>query len=162
MGVFPTKDKPINIAASSPKLWGAFCKAVGREDWLEVPEWKTTKGRSEDRKRVNEEVAKVTSQQTSEYWISKLEEAGIPCGPVNDIKDVFDDPQVKHLEMAMPMRHKRRGDINVVASPLNIEGLETGVYRDIPDLGEHGAEILAEAGLSADEIKDLKAKGALG
>jgi crotonobetainyl-CoA:carnitine CoA-transferase CaiB-like acyl-CoA transferase len=162
MGVFPTTDKPINIAASSPKLWVNFCKAAGREDWLEVEEWKTTTGRSKDRKRVNEEVAKVTSQHSSEYWISKLEEAGIPCGPVNNIQEVFEDPQVQHLEMAMPMQHRTRGNIQVVAQPVNIEGVETGFYRDMPRLGEHNAEILAEAGLTAEEIAELKSKGALG
>jgi formyl-CoA transferase len=162
MGVFPTADKPINIAASSPKLWENFCKAAGKPEWLEVPEWKTLQGRSKDRARVNATIAEVTRTKPSQWWIETLEEAGIPCGPVNDIKDVFDDPQVQHLEMAMPLRHKRRGDIRIVASPLNIEGLETGVYRDVPDLGEHGAEILAEAGLSPEEIEDLRAKGALG
>ncbi|CAA9223214.1 MAG: L-carnitine dehydratase/bile acid-inducible protein F [uncultured Acetobacteraceae bacterium] len=162
MGVFPTADKPINIAASSPKLWEVFCKAAGREDWLEVPEWKTTAGRSKDRARVNAAVSEVTKTQPSEWWIARLEEAGIPCGPINDIKGVFDDPQVQHLEMAMPIRHRRRGDTRIVASPLNVEGLDTGVYRDVPDLGEHGAELLAEAGLSAEQIEDLKAKGALG
>ena len=92
-------------------------------------------------------IAEVTRTQPSEWWIERLEEAGIPCGPVNDIAEVFADPQVQHLEMAMPMRHRSRGDIQIVANPLNIEGLETGVYRDVPGLGEHGAEILAEAGL---------------
>jgi formyl-CoA transferase len=162
MGVFPTADKPINIAASSPKLWEVFCKAAGRWDWLEVPEWKTTAGRSEDRARVNAAVSEVTKTRASEWWIARLEEAGIPCGPINDIKEVFDDPQVQHLGMAMPIRHRRRGETRIVASPLNVEGLETGVYRDVPDLGEHGAELLAEAGLSAEQIEDLKAKGALG
>jgi crotonobetainyl-CoA:carnitine CoA-transferase CaiB-like acyl-CoA transferase len=60
------------------------------------------------------------------------------------------------------MRHRRRGDIQVVASAINIEGLETGVYRDVPELGEHADEILAEAGFTADEIRDLRASGALG
>ena len=162
MGVFPTADKPINIAASSGKLWTNFCKAAGREDWLEVEAWKTLQGRSKDRARVNAAIAEVTKTKPSEWWIERLEEAGIPCGPVNDIKDVFDDPQVQHLEMAMPMKHRTRGDIKVVAQPVNIEGLETGVFRDVPELGEHGAEILAEAGLTPEEIADLKAKGALG
>jgi crotonobetainyl-CoA:carnitine CoA-transferase CaiB-like acyl-CoA transferase len=162
MGVFPTADKPINIAASSPKLWEIFCRAAGREDWLEVPEWKTAPGRSKDRAKVNAAVSEVTRTQRSEWWIAKLEEAGIPCGPVNNIREVFADPQVQHLGMAMPIKHRRRGDTHIVASPLNVEGLETGVYRDVPDLGEHGAEILAEAGLSAEQIEDLKAKGALG
>jgi formyl-CoA transferase len=162
MGVFPTADKPINIAASSPKLWEVFCKAAGKPEWLEVEEWKTSQGRSKDRARVNAAVAEVTRTKPSEYWITRLEEVGIPCGPINNIKEVFEDPQVQHLEMAMPMRHRRRGDIKVVATPINIEGLETRVRRDVPDLGEHSAEILAEAGLSPDEIDDLRAKGALG
>jgi len=162
MGVFPTADKPINIAASSPKLWAIFCRAAGREDWMEVEEWKTAAGRSKDRARVNAAVSEVTRTKPSEWWIATLEEAGIPCGPVNDIREVFADPQVQHLGMAMPIRHRGRGDTHIVASPLNIEGLDTGVYRDVPGLGEHGAEILAEAGLSPEQIEKLKQKGALG
>lgn len=162
MGVFPTADKPINIAASSPKLWTNFCKAAGHEEWLEVEEWKTNQGRSRDRKRINEIIAEVTKLHPSEYWIARMEEAGIPCGPVNDIRDVFEDPQVQHLEMAMPMHHRKRGDIKVVAQPVNIEGVETGFYRDIPGLGEHNDEILAEAGLTTAEIAELKKTGALG
>ncbi|MDN3564495.1 CaiB/BaiF CoA transferase family protein [Paeniroseomonas aquatica] len=162
MGVFPTKDKPINIAASSAKLWTNFCKAAGHEEWLEVEEWKTNGGRSKDRKRINQVIAEVTKQQSSEYWIDKLEEAGIPCGPVNNIREVFEDPQVQHLEMAMPMQHRTRGDIKVVAQPVNIEGVDTGFYRDMPNLGEHNDEILAEAGLTPADIAELKAKGALG
>jgi formyl-CoA transferase len=162
MGVFPTTDKPINIAASSPKLWTNFCKAAGHEEWLEVEEWKTNQGRSKDRQRINGIIAEVTAQHSSEYWIGKLEEAGIPCGPVNNIKEVFEDPQVQHLEMAMPMHHRTRGEIAVVAQPVNIEGMATGVYRDIPDLGEHNDEILAEAGLTPDEIAALRKTGALG
>ncbi len=162
MGVFPTSDKPINIAASSAKLWTNFCKAAGHEEWLEVEEWKTNGGRSKDRKRINQTIAEVTKQRSSDYWIDKLEEAGIPCGPVNNIREVFEDPQVKHLEMAMPMQHRTRGAINVVAQPVNIQGVDTGFYRDMPNLGEHNDEILAEAGLTPAEIADLKAKGALG
>ena len=162
MGVFPTADKPINIAASSPKLWEAFCRAAGHEEWMQVPEWQTASGRSKDRARVNATISEVTRTKPSEWWIATLEEAGIPCGPVNNIAEVFADPQVRHLGMAVPIRHRRRGDTHVVASPLNIEGLETGVYRDVPGLGEHGEEILAEAGLSAAEIEGLRAKGALG
>jgi formyl-CoA transferase len=162
MGVFPTADKPINIAASSPKLWAIFCRAAGREDWMQVPEWQTVAGRSKDRARVNAAVSEVTRTKPSDWWIATLEEAGIPCGPVNNIREVFEDPQVQHLEMAMPLRHRTRGDLRIVASPLKVEGLRTGVYRDVPGLGEHGAEILAEAGLSAEQIADMRAKGALG
>ncbi|WP_240046849.1 CaiB/BaiF CoA transferase family protein [Paracraurococcus ruber] len=162
MGVFPTADKPINIAASSPKLWDIFAKAAGHPEWLEVEAWKTPKGRGADRQRLNAVIAEVTKTKSSEYWVNLMEEVGIPCGPVNNIREVFEDPQVQHLEMAMPMRHRTRGDIQVVAQPVNLEGTDTGFYRDMPRLGEHNEDILSEAGLSQDEIADLKAKGALG
>src|SRR5262245_13941343 len=162
MGVFPTADKPINIAASSPKLWEVFCRAVGKLDWLEVPEWKTPGGRSKDRARVNAAVSEVTKTKPSTHWIDLLEEVGIPCGPINDIAGVFADPQVKHLELAMPIRHKRRGLTHIVGTPVNLEGHETPVRRDVPALGEHSAEILAEAGLSAQEIATLRSQGVIG
>lgn len=162
MGVFPTADKPINIAASSPKLWDIFARAVGHPEWLEVEEWKTAKGRGADRQRLNAVIAEVTKTQGSEHWVNLMEEVGIPCGPVNTIREVFEDPQVQHLGMAMPMQHRTRGDIQVVAQPVNLEGVDTGFYRDMPRLGEHNEEILAEAGLTPAEIQALKDKGALG
>lgn len=161
MGVFPTADKPINIAASSSKMWAQFCQLLGRPDWLEVPEWQTLAGRSADRARVNATIAEVTRTKPSEHWIALLEEAGIPCGPINRVDEVFADPQVQHLGMALPIRHPTRGDTHLVSSPLNLEGLETGVRRPPPRLGEHSAEVLAEAGYTAEEIAHLRALGAV-
>jgi formyl-CoA transferase len=161
MGVFPTADKPINIAASSAKMWAQFCDICGRRDWLEVPEWRTLEGRSADRARVNSTIAEVTRQQPSEHWISLLEKAGIPCGPINAVAQVFADPQVQHLGMAMPIDHPTRGQTHLVATPLNLGGAESEVRRPPPGLGQHSAEILAEAGFDEGEIAHLRALGVI-
>lgn len=161
MGVFPTADKPINIAASSAKQWAIFAKAVGHPEWLEVEEWKTLKGRSGDRKKLNEVISAVTSQKPSEHWIELLEEAGIPCGPINRVDQVFDDPQVKHLRMAMPIKHPVRGDTHLVSSAINMEGIESEVRRIPPRIGEQSSEILREYGYSDAEIEQLRGLGVI-
>ena len=162
MGVFPSADKPINIAASSPKLWEVFCRVAERPDWLEKPEWKTAEGRTKDRPALNAALAEVTRTRPSEWWISRLEQAGIPCGPINDIREVFEDPQVRHLGMVWQVPHATLGEAGVVRTPLNIEGHSPGIRRPVPALGEHAEEILAEAGLTTDEIAALHAAKALG
>jgi formyl-CoA transferase len=161
MGVFPTADKPINIAASSPKMWVQFAEALDRKDWLEVEEWKTLKGRSNDRARLNKTISEVTSTQPSEYWIDLLEHIGIPCGPINRVDQVFEDPQVKHLAMALPMTTPKRGLTHIVGTAINMQGIESSVRRIPPRLGEHSAEILQQAGYGAAEIEQLRALGVI-
>jgi formyl-CoA transferase len=161
MGVFPTADKPINIAASSPKMWAQFAEALGRKDWLDVEEWKTLKGRSADRARLNQTIGEVTSTKPSEYWIDLLERIGIPCGPINKVDQVFADPQVQHLAMAVPMTTPKRGLTHVVGTAINLEGIESSVRRIPPRLGEHSAEILQQAGYGAAEIDQLRALGVI-
>ncbi|MBY0339396.1 MAG: CoA transferase [Acetobacteraceae bacterium] len=162
MGVFPSADKPINIAASSPKLWEVFCRVCGREDWLTRPEWQSAKGRTADRTALNAAIAEETRKHPSEWWIARLEEAGIPCGPVNDIREVFEDPQVQHLGMVWQVPHERLGQAGVVRTPVNLEGVTPGIRRGVPKLGEHAEEVLREAGMSDDEITRLRDAGALG
>ena len=161
MGAFPTADKPINIAASSPKMWAQFAEAVGHPEWLEVEQWKTLKGRSDDRKNVNAAIAEVLKTKPSEHWIDLLERIGIPCGPINKVDQVFADPQVQHLRMAMPMTHPERGETHLVSSAINIEGHESEVRRVPPRLGEHSAEILKEAGYTDDDVARLRGLGVI-
>jgi crotonobetainyl-CoA:carnitine CoA-transferase CaiB-like acyl-CoA transferase len=161
VGVFPSADRPINIAASTPRQWEAFAQVTGHPEWLQVEAWKTQQGRSADRARLNATIAEVTVTQPSQHWVSVLESAGIPCGPINTIDQVFADPQVQHLGIAWPMTSRVRGDLQVVGSPINVQGIDAGVYRDAPRYGEHNVEVLSEAGFSAGEIQALKDQGAL-
>ena len=162
MGAFETADKPVNIAASSPKMWAQFAEAVGHPEWLEVEEWKTAKGRSDDRTRLNAAITEVFRQKPSEHWIDLLERIGIPCGPINKVDQVFADPQVQHLKMAMPVTIPGRGQTNLVSTAINIEGHDSQVRRIPPKLGEHSAEILREHGYSDDDVARLRGLGVIG
>src|SRR3954471_1987444 len=102
-GVFPTSDGHINIAASSARVFGRFCDVIGRPEWKDKPEWKDQKSRSAHRKEINAAIGEITQHKPSEYWIELLEGAGVPCGPIYTIDQVFADPQVQHLGMATPM-----------------------------------------------------------
>jgi formyl-CoA transferase len=125
--VFPASDGHINIAASSARLWGRFCEAIGKPEWLTREGWQTQKGRSNDRAAINAAIGDVTKHKPSEHWIELFEGAGIPCGPINTIDKVFADPQVQHLGMAAPMHHPRLGDKALVASAISISGFSKAV-----------------------------------
>ena len=154
-GVFPTSDGNINIAASSGRVWERFCDAIGR------PEWKLPAGRSQDRKNVNAAIAEVTKTKPSAYWVEVFEEAGVPCGPIYAIDQVFADPQVQHLGIARPMHSPQLGTFNVVGSAINITGVPKDVRTATAPAGEHTDEVLKSVGYSDTELADLRAKGVI-
>jgi crotonobetainyl-CoA:carnitine CoA-transferase CaiB-like acyl-CoA transferase len=160
-GVFPTADGHINIAASSSRVFTRFCQAIERPDWLEKEGWKTQVGRSKDRKAINEAISEITRTKPSNHWIELFEGAGIPCGPIYTIDQVFADPQVKHLGMATKMSSPYVGDSQIVASALNISGFSKAIRLYTPDPGEHQAEVLKSVGYSDEDIADLRKKGAI-
>src|SRR5207244_12268483 len=110
---------------------------------------------------INAAIGEITQNHTAEHWINAFDEAGIPCGPIYSIDQVFADPQVQHLGMATPMRRSAAavGDTRVVASPLNFSGLSRDIGLPSPDAGDHTDEVLSSVGYSAAEIAALRAKG---
>jgi len=161
MGTFPTSDGYVNIAASSNKLWKTFCDAIGKPEWKNKPEWKTGDARSKDRSAVNAAIGEVTKRKPATYWMETLEAAGIPCGPIYSIDQVFADPQVRHLEIAAPMTHASRGATEIVNSPLNISDVPKGVRYAAPPGGENTDEVLRSVGYTDDEIAAMRAKGVI-
>jgi formyl-CoA transferase len=160
-GVFPTTDGYINIAASSGRTWERFCERIGRPEWKDKPEWRTQQGRSADRQAINAAISEITRTRSAEHWINLFDSAGIPCGPIYTIDQVFADPQVQHLGMATRMARppERGGDTCVVASPLNFSGLEREVRLPTPEAGENTDEVLRSVGYSDAEIAELREKG---
>ena len=156
-GVFPVSDGHINIAAASDRLWTRLCAALQRPDWAAHPGWSTREGRSRDRAAVNAAIAAVTQDQPAAHWVALLERAGIPCGPIYSIDQMFDDPQVRHLGVATPLP----GGGAVLASPVNLSGVDKSVRLPVPGANEHTDAVLAEAGYDPAEIAALRAGGAV-
>jgi formyl-CoA transferase len=101
----------------------------------------------------------VTREKPSLHWIEAMDEAGIPCGPINTIDQVFADPQVQHLGLAAPVEHAALGAQRLVGTPINMAGIDDRIRRATPEAGEHTAEVLAELGYDAAAVAALKAKG---
>ena len=151
----------INLAASSGRQWARFCETVGRPDWAARPEWRTQKGRSADRVALNATIAELTRTKTAAEWIALFAEAGIPCGPINTIDQVFADPQVRHLGIARPVTHPRLGPQEVVASALTLQGVPKDIRSAAPDAGADTEAVLREAGYGMAELAQMRANGVI-
>lgn len=143
MGTFASADGAINIAAAGDSMFSKFCKVAGKEEWLSDPRFSSNEARFEHRDILRQAVADIVKQRESESWIEALNAAGVPCGPIYTIDAVFADAQVRHLNTT---RHvtSPRGEIEVLAQPIVIAGIDTEVRRAAPEAGEHSDEILAE------------------
>ncbi len=158
-GVFPSSDGHFNIAASSSRVFGRFCDAIGKPEWKDKPEWNSSAKRSAERKAINAAIGEITRTRPAAHWVELFEEAGVPCGPINTMDQVFADPQVQHLGIASPVSSGRRGTFNLVGSAINMEGVKKGIRSPTPEAGQHTDEILRGVGYTAAEIDTMRANG---
>jgi formyl-CoA transferase len=153
--VFPTSDGHINIAAAGTHIYKRFCEAIGAPQLIAHPDYASDKLRSKNRAALNKEIAEITRHKSSRDWIDILNQAGVPCGPIYKMDEVFADPQVRHLGMAAPVHHPRLGDIEVVNQAVELSRTPSGVRYATPDKGEHTDEVLRELGFDDKMIADL-------
>src|SRR6201996_8440003 len=161
MGLFPTADGFLNIAATSNKNFAIFCKLIDREQMATDPRFTSTALRGRNKEALNEMIAEALRAKTTREWFDLIVEAGLPCGPVYNVKDVFADPQVEALQIARPVEHPRLGEISLVAQPCQITGFDRAIRTATPDLGEHNDEILKTLGYGPGDIAKMKAKGVI-
>jgi formyl-CoA transferase len=158
-GAFKTSDGFINLAVSGGEIWQRCAKVLGREDLIDNPDYKTGGDRSRNRDTLNAIIQEILAQKSSGEWVDAFNAAGVPCGPIYAINEVFEDPQVRHLGMARDVASPTLGrDIALINQPIMMSRTPTAMASHPPDPGEQSDEILGELGLSAAEIDDLRAR----
>ncbi len=157
-GVFNTSDGSINLAVAGETIWKRFAKAVDKGEWLEMDEFKNAKERLMNRDYLNKLIEEVTITKTSDEWVERLEKVGVPCGPINTIDKVFDDPQVKHLGIAQSIDTIPFGQTELVGQPFNLSRSPSIVKQRPPEKGEHNEDVLLDLGYSSEELDELKSK----
>jgi crotonobetainyl-CoA:carnitine CoA-transferase CaiB-like acyl-CoA transferase len=160
-GVFPTSDGHINIAASGQRIFTRFCKAIGAEHLLDDPDFISGEKRSENRVRLGAEIAAHTRRYDSRDLVERLNAAGVPSGPIYSIDQMFADPQVEHVGMAVPMPHPTRKGVAVVNQAVALSRTPSAINRPTPGLGEHTDEVLTDLGYDAAAIRDLRDRGVI-
>jgi crotonobetainyl-CoA:carnitine CoA-transferase CaiB-like acyl-CoA transferase len=157
MGMYPTRDGQMNLAAPWGRLWKRFCDVIERSDLTCDPRFARPEDRAQNRDALNREITTALKARTTGEWVEILNAAGVPSGPVNDIAQTFADPQVRHLRIATPVTHPTVGPIEVVRNATNLEGVPGEIRRPAPESGEHSDEILRQFGLDDTEIEVLRA-----
>jgi crotonobetainyl-CoA:carnitine CoA-transferase CaiB-like acyl-CoA transferase len=160
-GVFRTADGHMNIAVTGKVIWQKFCETMGRPDWAEDARFATAAVRSQNRDALGEEIEAITATATTAEWIERFNAAGVPAGEINDISQVFANPQVRHLGLAQPVTSQERGETELVGQPILMSRTPSRIAVPPPTSGQHTAEILGAIGYSEAEIAEMKAQGAI-
>ncbi len=146
------------VGAGNQNLWERFCQAIGREEWKTDALFRENHNRVENRLALEKKIEEVLAGQPTAYWVRLLDEAGIPCGPVNTYRELFDDPQVKHRELVVTCEDPEIGTVPHLRMPVRLSEGQVAVRRTAPRLGEHTREILASLGIDEKTIGYLQDK----
>jgi formyl-CoA transferase len=152
-GVFTTKDGRINIATTGGRIWERFAAAIEAPDLLNNPAYATITLRSQNRDALNAEIDRHLAKRTTGEWVEILNDAGVPCGPIYSIDQVFDDPQVKHLGLAQSLPD---GGNRLVAQPVTLSRTPSRFAARPPLAGEQTFEVLTEFGFTDQDIAALR------
>ncbi len=158
-GVFKTKDGHMNIAAAGDIMWDRLCDVLDAPDIHDHPDYATGAARSDNRNAVNIDIEKYTVQKTSAEWIEEMTEAGVPCGPIYSIDEMFADPQVEHVNMKHPVHHADLGEMKLLGQAINLSRYQPRTGMPTPNSGEHTEEVLEGIGFDAAAIEDLRQRG---
>ena len=155
-GIFKTKDGFINIAASGESIWQKLAAALGHPEWISNKRYSTSEARSKNRSMLGDHINECTIEKTTSDWILVLNNAGVPCGPINSIDEMFQDPQIRHLGVSQSVTDSQLKKIPVLTQPLSLSRTDSKIDKAAPFIGEHTEKILDELGYKQSEITHLR------
>jgi crotonobetainyl-CoA:carnitine CoA-transferase CaiB-like acyl-CoA transferase len=157
-GLYATATDPINIASSGEGMWEKCCLVLAAPELWKDSRFATGEARAANRAALNEAITVKTRQRPADVWIAEFNAAGIPCGPVLTIDKVFADPQVQHLDMAVPVTHPTLGEIRLTGQAAKMERTPSSIRSATPERGQHTGDVLAELGYNTAQINDFRAR----
>ena len=157
---FRTKDSFVAVVTQA-QHWEKFCKALEKPEWIKDEKLSDGKYRVDHYDEMERLIEEVTTTKTTKEWVKIFDEHQVAAGPVNTIEEMFEDPQVKALEMIESMHHGIAGNIKLVSPPWKLSASPGGIKLPPPTLGEHTTEVLKGSGFSPEEIEGLKKKGVI-
>ncbi|MCK2148848.1 CoA transferase [Marinobacter alexandrii] len=157
---FPTADGNMVLTVGNDQQFARLCDVLGRTEWASDERFATNRARVANRRTLIPMLRQATVMRSTQEWVKVLEGAGVPCGPVNTLGQVFDDPQVLARGMKQTVQHPDLGEVPMVGNPIKLK-LTPVTYRNAPPLlGEQSEQVLQQVvGLSSDEIKALRERG---
>jgi len=156
----PSADGYFILAVGNNHQFEKFCAIAGHPEWAEDARFGRNRDRVDNRKALHALIEPVTRTRTSADWLAALDEAGVPCGPINSVAEAFGEPQAAARQMCRPVDHAQAGPVEITGSPIWMDGAPMDVRRAPPTLGQQTDEVLREAlGKSADDIARLRDSG---
>ena len=145
----------ITLGAANDRLFHWLCELLGHPEWAADPDYANATRRVRNRAALVARIEEITRQQPREHWLARFDAAGIPCGPINDYRDAFADPQIRAREMIVEIDHPTLGRMKTLGPPVKMSETPAIVGRRAPLLGEHTREVLREAGFTDEQIAGL-------
>jgi crotonobetainyl-CoA:carnitine CoA-transferase CaiB-like acyl-CoA transferase len=158
--VLPTADRPIVLAVGTDEQFRKFCDVAGMPGLAVDPRYATNDARVRHREELTRELERLLTARSAASWLAALEPAGVPCAPINDVAEVFSDPQVRHRGLRVAVPHPLSGTVPLVANPIRLSEASISYDAPPPLLGQHTDEILRERlGFTPAAIADLRRRG---
>lgn len=160
--VFPTQDGYLIAVVMNEDQWVRFCDVLGDPTLRTDPRFATNADRVANRPALIERIEAILADASTTAWVERLAAANVPGGPVYELDQVFDDPQIRHLGLVTELDQPGLGPVRMLGLPFAASATPGTIRRPAPRLGQHTAEILAELGLDPPAINRLAAEGAIG